>query len=187
MPRRRCVGIVAAFGELAACVLANRVEHEIACAVVAFLERHERLVDQGAEQVEHVEARQRLAAADRFRRGEIEAVDEDAEPVEHDLLVLLEQLVRPVDQRAQRLLPLLVDARSSGEKLVAVLEAGVDVGDGQRAHARRGELERERNALEPRDQLGDRRRLLLGQREVVSRCREVGGGPEAPRACAQQY
>jgi hypothetical protein len=59
-----------------------------------------------------------------------------------------------------------VDARSAGQELVAVLEAGVDVGDGQRANARGGELERERDALEPGDQLGHGRRFLLVEDEA---------------------
>ena len=164
VPRRDRRGVVA-LGQLLARVLADRVEHEVARAVVAFDEHHERLLDQRLQQVEHVRAGERLDAAHRFGRGEIEAADEHAEPVEHDLLFGREQLIRPVDEGAQGLLPLLQDARAAGQQLVAVLQAGIDVGDGERADARRGELERQRDPFQARDQLGHRRRFALGERE----------------------
>ena len=146
VPRRDRRGVVAP-GQLLASVLADRVEHEVARAVVAFHEHHERLLDQRLQQVEHVLAGERLDAAHGFGRGEIETADEYAKPVEHDLLFGREQLVRPVDEGAQGLLPLLQDARAAGQKLVAVLQAGIDVGDGERADARRGELERQAGCL----------------------------------------
>ena len=133
-------------GQLLARVLANGLEHQVARAVVAFLEHHQRFLDQRLQQVEHVLAGDRLHATHHFGRGEIEAANEHAEPVEHDLLFGRKQLVRPVDQRAQGLLPFLQDARAAGQQLVAVLQAGIDVGDGERADARGGELDRQRES-----------------------------------------
>ena len=121
---RRDRGRVVALGQLLAHVLADRFEHQVARAVVAFHEHHERLLDQRLQQVEHVLGGERLDAAHRFGRGEIEAADEHAEPVEHDLLFGREQLVRPVDEGAQGLLPLLQDARAAGQQLVAVRAGG---------------------------------------------------------------
>ncbi len=46
------------------------------------------------------------------------------------------------------------------------MEAGVDVADRQRPQPRGGELERERNAVEPRAQLGDRRRVGVRHGEI---------------------
>ena len=47
-----------------------------------------------------------------------------------------------------------------------VVQPLVDFLDRQRAHPRRRELQRERNALDPRAELGDGRRFALGQREA---------------------
>ena len=164
MPRRDRRG-VAAQSQLLARVLANGLEHQVARAVVAFLEHHKRLLDQRLQQIEHVLAGERLHAAHHFGRGEIEAANEHAEPVEHDLLFGREQLVRPVDQRAQGLLPFLQHARAAGQQLVAVLQAGIDVGDGERADARGGELDRQRDAFQPRNQFRHRRGFALGELE----------------------
>ncbi len=176
---------VAAQRQLFARVLADGFEHHVARAVVAFVEHHERLLDQRLQQVKHVLAGERLRAAYVLGRGEIEAADEHAKPVEHDLLFGREQLVRPVDQRAQGLLPLLQDARAAGQQLVAVLQAGIDVGDGQRADARGGELDRERDAFEPRNQLRHRRGFAFGELErglVLLRAFN-----EQPHGCRSQH
>ena len=97
---------------------------QVAGAVVALLEHHQRLLDQRCRAGRARPRRERLAAADLLGRGEVEAADEHAEPVEHCLLRRVEQVVRPVDQRAQRLLALLQHARAAGQQLVAVLAAG---------------------------------------------------------------
>ena len=81
MARRDRRGVVA-LRQLLARVLADGLEHQVARAVVALLEHHERLLDQRREQVQHVLAVQRIAAAHRFGRGEVEAADEHAEPIE---------------------------------------------------------------------------------------------------------
>ncbi len=99
-------------------------------------------------EIEDVLGRERIRAADFLGRREIEAAGEDAQALEQPLLVLVQQVVRPRDQRAQRLLALEQHAAAAGEQLEAVVQALVDVLDGQRAHPRGGELQRERNALE---------------------------------------
>ena len=106
-----------------------------------------------------------IGAADRLGRLEGEAAGEYRQAREEGLLLLVQQVVRPVDQRPQRLLARLQRAVPAGQDLVAVVEPLVDVGDRERAHPRRCQLQRQRNALEPRHQLGDRRGLALGERE----------------------
>ena len=86
-----------------------------------------------------------------------------------------QQVVGPVDQRAQRLLPLLQHACAAGQDLVAVLQPRVDVGHRQRPHARGRQFERQRNAFEPRDQFGHGWRLRRVERErrlVLLRARD---------------
>ena len=81
-------------------------------------------------EVEDVVARQRIDAADRFGRREIEAAREYCDAREQDLLVVLQQVVRPVDERAQRLLARLQRSVAASQQLVAILQPLVDVGDG---------------------------------------------------------
>ena len=80
------------------------------------------------EQVDDVEVLERLHAAHLLGRCQVEAADEDRQAAQDALLVLVQQLVGPVHQRAQRLLPLLQHAAAAGEQLVAILQPGVDVG-----------------------------------------------------------
>ena len=60
-----------------------------------------------------------------------------------------QEVVAPVDQRAQRLLARQRGAVAAGQQPEAIVQALGDLLDRQRAHARRGELDRERNAVEP--------------------------------------
>ncbi len=68
----------------------------------------------------------------------------------------VEQVVAPVDQRAQRLLARQRGAVAAGQQAEAIVQARRDALDRQRAHARGGELERERNAVQPPADVGDR-------------------------------
>ena len=131
----------------------------------------EGFVDQRSEQVQDVLRRKRLGAANDFRSSQIEAADEHPESCEQRLLPRCQQVVGPVDQRPQRLLALLQHAGTAGQDLVAVLQPIVDLGDGQRAHARRGQLERERNAFESRDQFRDRGACATSSVNVGLFCR----------------
>jgi hypothetical protein len=56
-------------------------------------------------------------------------------------------------------------AAAAGEQREAIVQPLVDLLQRQRAHPRRRELERERNAFDPGAELGDRRRFALRQRE----------------------
>ena len=111
---------------LAACleslerVRADRLEHrEARLAVGLLLLAEQAVVDQRRQ------ARQEpVAAADRLGGLERAAADEDGEAREQRLLVGAEQLVAPVDRRAQRLLALGQVARAAGEELEAAARAG---------------------------------------------------------------
>ncbi len=165
VPHRDLRGVVPPI-EILARELADRLELPVARAEIALVDHHQRLLDERRQQIEHVDRVERLAAAYRLRRVEIEAADEDGQSLQQPLLGLLQHVVRPRDERAQRLLALEQHAPAAGQKLEAVLQPLVDVLDGHRAHPRGGELERERNAFEARAELGDGRRLALRQRET---------------------
>ena len=150
VPRRggRCV--LATGVELFARVLADRLQHPVAAVFLLLLQHHQRLLHQRADQVEHVERVDRLGTANRLGRGEVEAADEYTEPLQQALLFVVEKVVGPVHQRAQRLLPGLQGAGAPGEQLEAVLQPDVDVGDRQQLDPRRRQFQRQRDALQPR-------------------------------------
>ena len=66
----------------------------------------------------------------------------------------VEQVVAPLDRRAQRLLA-RVDAAARLEQVEPAREAVEQLLGREHADARRGELERERELFEPRAELGD--------------------------------
>ena len=97
-------------------------------------------------------------------------------------------VVAPVDRRAQRLQTRQRTARAAGEQVEAVGEPGGDVLDRQDPHARGRELDRERDAVEVLADLGDVRRVLVGDREVRPDLRgaldEQAHGVGVPSDCA---
>src|SRR5207249_4629409 len=109
----------------------------------------------------------------RLRRA---AAREDGERTEEAPLLFWEEVVRPLDRGAQRLLA-RVGVASSLEEVEALGEPLEDLGRGERPRARCGELDRERERVEAgaelRDVLGglepgalaeERDRLGLGKR-----------------------
>ena len=94
-------------------------------------------------------------------------------------LLVVEQVVAPVDQRAQRLLARQRRAIAAGQQTEAIGQPRRDLLDRQRAHARGGQLERERNAVEALADAGDRRRVVVGDRE--RRLRRQRALDEQPR------
>ena len=80
---------------------------------------------------------------------------EHAESAQQRAFGRVEQLVAPVDRRSQRLQPRQRAALAAGQQAEAVGQPGGDVLDRQDAHARRGQLDRERDAVEVLADLGD--------------------------------
>ncbi len=83
------------------------------------------------------------------------------------LLLAQQQVVAPLDRGAQRPLALVQILRAAGEEVQPLVEAAQERGRWKRAHAGRGELDRERQALEPDADLGDGGRVLARQDELV--------------------
>ena len=146
--RRRSVVRLRVGGELLERVVADGVEHrEARLAALAAVD--EAVVDERRQPVE--EARH---AADHLRVLERPAADEDREPREQPLLVLGEQRVAPVDRRAQRLLARRRVARAAAEHVEAA-EAREQRVRREELRPRRRELDREREPVEARADLGD--------------------------------
>ena len=153
--------------EFAVRVLAQRVKHPVPGRCVLCTAQHQRLVHQRTQQVEDVQAVERRVGAHALGRSQVEAANEHAQALEQQLLGLRQQVVRPIDQRTQGLLALLQHPAATGKQLVAVIQALVDVGHRQRAHARCGQFQRQRDALQALHQIGHRRGL--GRRQQPTR------------------
>ena len=95
---------VAVLVEAFAGVLAQGLEHLVAGRALCdlFGDDH-RLRHQLGERVEHIPGLDPVADHDRLRRLRVEAAGEHPEPVEHRSFPIVEQRIRPVDRRPQRL------------------------------------------------------------------------------------
>lgn len=125
------------------------------------LHHHERLVDELEEHGEHVSGGEAPAGADGLRGLEGEAAREDREAPEEDLLVRGEQAIAPVDGGPQRLVARQCAAAAAGEEAEAVVEALLELADGEAADAGGGELDGEGDAVEAAADLQGGREVLL--------------------------
>ena len=80
----------------------------------------------------------------------------------------------PVDQRAQRLLARKRVAAAAGEHAEALVEPLAQLLQAEHLDARRRQLDRERNAVQAPADVGDDRRVFVGQRKaLVGRLRAI--------------
>ncbi len=157
-------------------VLADGVEQAKAPAGDA----DERLVDQPREQVDDLATRDGAAGAHLLGGLQREAAREDGQAAEEHALLAGEQVVAPLDGGAQGLLAGARRAAAAGEDVEAVAQSRRDLVERQRRHARRGQLDGQRHAIQAPADLLDRRLVLLGRAEVgvgARRARRTGGSP----------
>ena len=115
-----------------------------------------------------------VVRADGLGGRQVATAGEHRQPLEHALLVVEEELVAPVDDRAQRLLARERGARPAGEQAEPIVQAGGDLRDRERAGAGRRELDGERQPVEAarrcrRSPRGGRRRARAARRRPAAR------------------
>ena len=76
-----------------------------------------------------------------------------------------QQIVTPVDQRLQGLLARQRGATATGQQPEAVVQPRGNLFHHEHAHPRRRQLDRQRNAIEPRADLGERRGIRVRDRK----------------------
>ncbi len=119
--------------------------------------------------------------------GRPDAVGEDGCRQQRGALRVAERLPAPVDQCAQGLVTRIGGTRPARQQREAVVETRVDLGEGEGAGLRRGELERERQAVQTTDDPIHRRRLVVAGRAAPRRADAPGeqldgvGQGERPR------
>ena len=140
-------------------VHADGLEEPVAAPRGALLDRHERLLGEPRERIRRHLRVEAVAGAHLLDGVELEPAGEYGQPPEEHRFVGLEQVVAPLQRRRQRLLPRRRGVAAVAQDPEAVVEPLRDRRRAQRAESTRGELERERQAVESqadaRDILGD--------------------------------
>ena len=155
--------------------LADRLEHrEPRLALDPLGLADEALLGQRRQPVEGIAA---LAAADALDLVEPRTADEHREASEELAVGLLEHVVAPRDRAAQGLLPSRKVARARRQQPEPIAQPAEHRLGSQDPDPRRGELDRQRQAVEADADLGDRRRVLV---------RDLEPGPHRPSALDEQ-
>ena len=130
-------------------VEADRLQQPVAAVADAVVGRDQRLLDQARKYVGDLAPVEAVAGTHRLDRGQFEASGEDGQAAEEDSLVVGEQLVAPLEGRLQRLLARRRGAAACAQQPEAVVQPLRDRVRPQRAEPGCGELDREREAVEP--------------------------------------
>ena len=146
-------------------VLADRLQQPVlglgvAVAIDVVVDLHEALVDEPAEQVEH-RPRVEIAGrrAERLGQAEPERTRAHRQPTQQTALVVVEQVVAPRHRRQQGLLSRQRRAGAAGQQPEPLVEITGDPLRRQLPAACRGELDGQRDAVEPAARLHHRRHL----------------------------
>ena len=166
----------------------HRLEEPVAgLEVLAVLHHDQRALYQAREQVEHLEL---VAVVRADGRGAFErpAAGEHGEPAQQVLFGLQQVVPAPLDHRQHGLLPRRRTRARTRQQLEAVAEPRADLVHAQHAHARRGQLECERDAVHRRQisatsaafsslraNAGAAERARSANSRTA-RCRRLGGG-----------
>jgi hypothetical protein len=98
-----------------------------------------------------------------------EAAREDTQSLQEALLGLVEQVVGPVDRRAQRLVAFDRPTTTAAEHPEAVIQTRRELARGQGHDSRRRELDRKGDSVEASAHLRDRVRVRMVESEVLTR------------------
>ena len=144
-------------------VLAHRLEQAIAVAAGILLGHHQRLIDKSPQEVGD------LAPVDISTRRDLlgglqrEGPGKHAQPAKQRALVRSQQRVAPAQRGPERLLAVQrrpAPGRQDGE---AIAQSLGDLSRRERPHAGGGELQRERHAVQPQADLGNRAGVGIAQ------------------------
>ncbi len=123
----------------------------------------QRFVDQTAEQVEHEPLIDTFIAHHLLRQLQRKAAGKHAEAAEHGLLVGGQQPVAPVECGAQRLVTPKLHARAAAQHVEHLVEPRVQAMHTEQRYACRGQLDDERDAVQPPADVDDDRHVVVGQ------------------------
>jgi hypothetical protein len=140
----------AGFGEPSGRVRSDRLQQAVANRPAVVVGHDERLVHQPGEGREDLVAPDGPPGTERLGGSQAEAAGEHGEPAEHGLVGLVEERMAPVDRRGERLVPAVGPAGPSHEQLEPIVQGGIDLLGAEGAEPGGSQLDRERDAVEPR-------------------------------------
>src|SRR5438477_1348401 len=146
--------------------LADRHQHAEARLASDFRLAHQALLDERAQDLEDVAPELASGTADRFDLRKHSTGDEDTEPREESTLGYLEQIPAPLDRAAKRPLAFGEIPGGRGKYVQPLPQLRQHRLRREDLHASRRELDRERKAVQPVDDLGDGRGVLRSDAEV---------------------
>ena len=128
----------------------------------------QRLVSQRRQQAQHVRGGQVITRAELLGHLQRPA-GEDRQAAQQALLPLGQQVMAPVDRRAQRALARRRSPATVGQQPEAVVHAGQDLLNSQHPDPGGRQLDGQRNAVQRPAERGDRRKAGRGQGETGTR------------------
>ena len=145
--------------------LAQGLRQPVPGHALAVLGDQHRLVAQRGQQPQHVAGGQPVIGADALGRVQLEPAGEHRQPRPQQPFGPAAQLIAPLDRGPQRLLPGRVGAAAPGQQAQPVAQPLIDLLRGQHRQPRRGQLDGQRQPLQPAADPGHRRHVRLGHRE----------------------
>ena len=153
-------------------VLPERLEHDEAqFAVLGHSLCEEAVVHERGDAVQDVDAQVLAGVADGLRRLERAPSGEDRQAAKELLLGRGQQVVAPLDRLAQRLLTFRQVACATSQQLERPFDAGQQFARRQDLDPGCGQLDRQREAVQPAADVDHRAGVLRRQREVGPACR----------------
>ena len=183
-------GVLAGLVQAFLPVLAQGLRQPVPGHARAMLGDQDGLAGQRGQQLQHVAGGQPVIGADALGRVQLEPAGEHRQPRPQQPLGRAAQLIAPLDRGPQRLLPGRPGAAAPGQQAQPVAQPGVDLLRGQHRQPRRGQLDGQRQPLQPAADPGHRRHVRLGDREPRHHLRgPLGEQPhrrEHPQLCRRQ-
>ncbi len=164
--------------ELLGCEMAQRVEHAEPTDAVHVGERHHRGVDQSSQRRGHRAAIELLVGAHRLGDVQRPATGEHREPTGEHTVVVIEEVVAPLQRRPQRLMVGDGGRPADGEEVEPVADALGDLADSERAGEAGSELDRQRQAVHSPADGGHRDVVAVGA-EAAPRTEQLDRGVES--------
>ena len=141
----------------------------------AVLEAHDGLAGQAGQQPGDRLRLQRPARGHPFGRAEVEPAAQHRQAAQQAAFGLIEQLIAPRDQRLQRPVPPRA-GRTAGQQPGMAIQPGSQLSRAQSRAPGRGQLDGQRNAVQPGTHLRNRGRVV--RRQLEGRAGRTGPGRE---------
>jgi hypothetical protein len=161
-------GLFAGTCQLGGGIETDGFQQTVASLLAAVVHLNKGFVDEQAELVEHLVGCDGCGGA----HGDVcvvaEVSGEDGQATEYDLFHLGEQVVRPIDGCFQRVLARQGGTGRPGEYVEALVETGGDLGGGEHSDSGGCQFDGQGDAVETAADVGDGRRVGLGEGEAGS-------------------